>query len=185
MNELASTAQLRTAYVRWALITVPAILLLGLLSAGPSGSGYNNFWFDKLAKPAAMPPVWVFPFTWSVLYVLMGLSVASILNARGCSGRGLALSLFLVQLALNLAWSPAFFGMHRIMLALGLLIAGFCWAVLTTAMFWTIRRRAAWLMMPSLGWLLFAGAMNWQVHLLNPRGLALVPATGDTQIIIQ
>ena len=40
-------------------------------------------------------------------------------------------------------------------------------------------------MLPYLAWLVFAGVLNWQVHILNPNGLTLVPATGDTQIIIQ
>lgn len=185
MAELASRGQLRNAYVRWALVTVPSILLLGTISGKIANSGYGNPWFDALTKPALMPPGWVFGMVWSILYILMGLAVALILNARGAKGRGVALTLFLIQLALNLAWSPVFFAMHRIMLAFGLIVMIFLWAIATTLLFRRIRPLAALLMLPYLAWLLFAGVLNWQVHLLNPHGLTLVPLGGDAQIIIQ
>lgn len=185
MGEIASTGQLRVAYMRWALVTVPAILLLGLLSARLGDSGYGNVWFDRLTKPAIMPPGWAFPVAWSILYIMMGLAFAHVLSARGARGRGVAILLFLVQLALNLSWSPVFFAMHRIMLAFGLIVAIFLWAGAATILFWRIRRVAGLLMLPYLAWLLFAGLLNWQVHQLNPNGLTLVPIAGDTQIIIQ
>lgn len=185
MSEVASPRQLRTAWLRWALVTVPAVLLLGIVSGKIGDSGYSNIWFAQLAKPALMPPGWVFGFAWSTLYIMMGVAFAFILNARGAKGRGVAIALFLIQLALNLAWSPVFFAMHRIMLAFGLIVAIFLWAGLTTVVFWHIRRIAAVLMLPYLAWLLFAGYLNWEVHRLNPDGGALVPAQGHTQIIIE
>ena len=185
MGQIASAGQLRIAYMRWALVTVPAILLLGLLSAKIGDSGYGNVWFDRLAKPAMMPPGWVFPFAWSILYIMMGFALAMILNARAARGRGIAIMLFLVQLALNLAWSPVFFAMHRIMLAFGLIVAMLLWAGAATWLFWRIRRTAGLLMLPYLAWLIFAAMLNWQVHRLNPNGLTLVPSAGDTQIVIQ
>lgn len=185
MGEMASPGQLRTSFLRWALVTVPAILLLGLLSARIGDSGYGNLWFDRLIKPAIMPPGWVFPFAWSILYIMMGFALAIILNARGAKRRGIAIFLFLVQFALNLAWSPVFFAMHRIMLAFGLIIGIFLWATAAALLFWKIRRSAGLLLLPYLLWLIFAGVLNWQVHLLNPNGLTLVPVTGDTQIVIR
>ena len=185
MAEIASERQLRTAWLRWALVTVPAITLLGLLSSKLGDAGPGNLWFARLEKPAIMPPGWVFPFAWSILYTMMAVALAFILNARGAKGRGVAVLLFLVQLALNLAWSPVFFAMHRIMLGFGLILAILLWAGLATLMFWRIRRVAGLLMLPYLAWLAFAGVLNWQIHQRNPNGLTLVPATGDTQIIIQ
>src|SRR4051794_21753048 len=104
MMEIASRGQLRMAYARTALFTVPAILLLGTLSGRASGSGFANPWFDALAKPSFMPPGWAFPVAWTILYILLGLSLALVINARGAKGRGLAVAVFLVQLALNLSW---------------------------------------------------------------------------------
>ena len=185
MAELASPRQLRTAYLRWAIVTVPGILLLGMLSGRIANSGHGNPWFDALTKPALMPPGWAFGAAWSVLYILMGLAFAVVLNARGAKGRGIAIALFLVQLALNLAWSPVFFAMHRIMLAFGLIVAIALWAGLTTMMFWKIRRPAGLLMLPYLAWLVFAGMLNWQVHKLNPNGASVIQAAGGTTIVIQ
>ena len=173
------------AILRWAVVTVPAILLLGMVSAKIGNSGPGNLWFDRLAKPAIMPPGWVFPFAWSILYVMMGVALAMILAARGAQGRGIAIFLFIVQLALNMAWSPVFFALHRIMLAFGLIAAILLWASAASWMFWKIYRPAGVLMLPYLAWLVFAGLLNWQVHQLNPNGLALVPLAGNTQIIIQ
>jgi len=172
-------------WVRWSLLTVPTILLMGMLSGGLAGSGYGNPWFDLLRKPAIMPPAWVFPSAWSTLYVLMGIAVALVLGTRGGKKRSIAITLFLIQLALNLTWSPIFFAQHRIMLAFGIILAILFWAAMTTILFWRIRRVAGWLMLPYLAWLMFAGILNWQIHRLNPYGISLVPAGGNTQIIVQ
>jgi len=185
MSEMISPRKAGNAWLRYALVTVPAILLLGMLSGRIGDSGPGNFWYAQLAKPDLMPPGWAFGVAWSILYIMMGLALAFILNARGAKWRGVAIWLFLIQLALNLAWSPVFFAMHRIMLAFGLIIAIFLWASAATVAFWYIRRVAALLMLPYLAWLLFAGLLNWQIHELNPYGPALVPTSGDTQIIIQ
>ncbi|KKC27245.1 TspO/MBR family protein [Sphingomonas sp. SRS2] len=185
MAELASSRQLRTAYLRWAIIIVPGILLLGLLSGRLSNSGYGNPWFDALNKPAFMPPGWAFGMAWSILYILMGLALALILNARGAKGRSIAIALFLIQLGLNLAWSPVFFALHRIMLALGLIVAILLWGSVTTVAFWRIRPLAGLLMLPYLAWLIFASLLNWDVHRLNPNGFSVIQSPGGTTIVIQ
>jgi tryptophan-rich sensory protein len=184
MGEAASPERRRTATMRWALIVVPALLLLSLLSAklGPSADG--NPWFDRLTRPALMPPGWVFPAVASILHAMIGVAFAMVIGADGAKGRPVAALFFVVQLGLALAWPPVFFAMHRIMLALGLVLASLLWAAVATLIFWHIRRVAALLMLPWLGWLLLIGLLDWQVHRLNPNGLALVPSTGDTQIVI-
>ena len=118
MREIASKGQLRLAFVRWAVVTVPLIVLLGFFSARLAPSGDENPWFLQLAKPAMMPPGIAFPIAWTVLYVLMGLALAMIINARGSRLRGPALLAFVLQMAVNLAWSPVFFGMHLVVTAL-------------------------------------------------------------------
>ena len=185
MDETSSSRRQRNAYLRWAVLTVPPVLILGWVSGRIGDSGYGNIWFARLDKPAIMPPGWVFGFTWSILYIMMAAALAFILEARGAKGRGIAIALFVIQFALNLAWSPVFFALHKIMLAFGLIVAILLWAGITTILFWHIRRIAALLMIPYLAWLLFAGYLNWQIHLMNPWGPALVPSTGDTQIVVQ
>ena len=90
MSAIASRAQLRMSFLRYALVTVPLVLLLGLLSGRIANSGYGNPWFDALAKPEAMPPGWAFGAAWTTLYILLGLALALVLHARGARGRGKA-----------------------------------------------------------------------------------------------
>ena len=88
MTGIASKSQLRMSYLRFALFTVPLILLLGIVSGRASNSGYGNAWFDALVKPELMPPGATFAIAWTILYVLLGLAIAIILNARGARGEG-------------------------------------------------------------------------------------------------
>ena len=184
MMEIASRGQLRMAYARYALVTVPAILLLGTLSGKVSNSGYGNPWFDALAKPSFMPPGWAFPVAWSLLYILLGLSLAIILNARGAKGRGLAVGIFLVQLALNFAWSPLFFAAHKVSLALAVIVAIIVLTAISAWLFARIRRTAALLLLPYLAWLCFATALNYEIGRLNPDAEQLAPGTAGTQIAL-
>jgi tryptophan-rich sensory protein len=172
------------SYLRWALVTVPAVLLLGTLSGRASNSGYGNPWFDALAKPEAMPPGWVFGAAWTILYILMGLALAMILNARGARGRPLALALFFAQLVLNYSWSPIFFALHELRLALFVIAAMLVLSIAATVRFAKVRRTAALLMLPYLAWLCFAGYLNYRIIELNPDAEALVPQQGSADIAL-
>lgn len=168
MNVIASSGQLRASYIRWALLFVPAIILLGVLSAQIAGSGPDNPWFAALRKPEIYPPSWTFGVIWTILYALMGFAFALVVSARGARGRGAAVIAFVLQLVLNLAWSPVFFGEHQITWAL-ILIAVLDFAVLLTILlFWRIRAMAALLLVPYLAWILFATWLTWEFRVANP-----------------
>ncbi|GGZ01459.1 TspO/MBR family protein [Novosphingobium colocasiae] len=168
MNFLASPAQLRASLLRWSLVCVPLCLLLGFLSGKASVSGPDNPWFAALVKPAAYPPPLVFPLVWSTLYVMMGLALAMVIAARGARGRTVAAGAFAVQFALNLAWSPVFFGGHHI--TGGLIVIGLLDLALIATIFFfrRIRPLAAWLLVPYLVWVLFATYLNWAFLEANP-----------------
>jgi len=182
MTELATPGQLRMSYWRWALVTVPAIVLIGSLMGLLSNSGYDNRWFAALDRPATVPPGWVFGAVWTFLYVCLGLSLAMILHARGAKGRGFALLLFFVQLIANFAWSPLFFGQHQVTSALYLIIFMLMVTVATAFAFAPIRKAAAWLLVPYMAWLSFATILNYQIDQRNPDAETLVPAAASTQI---
>ena len=182
MNEIASPGQLRLAYLRWSLLTVPAIVLLGFLSGSLANSGYGNRWFDALEKPALMPPGWLFGVAWTILYILMGLALAIVLHARGAKGRGPAIVLFLVQLLMNLAWSPLFFRAHQVGSALMLILALIVIVAITIWLFGRIRRVAGLLLLPYLAWLAFASFLNYEIGRLNPDAETLVAPALSTQI---
>ena len=182
MNEIASPGQLRLAYLRWALVTVPVIVLLGFLSGQLANSGFGNRWFDALEKPALMPPGWAFGVAWTILYIAMALALAIVLHARGAKGRGTAIALFVVQFVLNLAWSPLFFRAHQVGSALVLILVLIVLVAITTWLFSRIRRVAGWLLLPYLATLAFASFLNFEINRLNPDAETLVAPALQTQI---
>ena len=153
---------------RIALLTSPLILLLGWASGWVSNSGYGNAWFDGLEKPFFMPPAWAFPVAWTILYLLMGVAVAMILALPPSRDRKSALVLFFVQLALNLAWSPIFFGLHDITLAKWVIFIMTALAALAAGRFMRLRKPAGLLLIPSLAWLVVATMLNSTIESLNP-----------------
>ena len=182
MAGIASKSQLRMSFLRYALVTVPVVLLLGTLSGQLAGAGYGNPWFDALAKPDFMPPGWAFGVAWTILYILLGLSLAMLLHARGARGRGRVLGLFLLQLASSFAWPPVFFAWHEVELAVTLVAA---MAVLTAALVLLaarIRPLAALLLVPYLAWLVFAAALTLEIARLNPGAGELAPPGASTDI---
>jgi len=184
MSQIASRGQLRMSFLRYALVTVPAILLLGTISGRASGSGYGNPWFDALIKPSIIPPSWVFGVAWTILYILLGLVLAMILHAHGARRR-LLVGLFIFQLALNFAWSPLFFAWHEVGWALALIVAMLAVTAALIVLLCRIRPAAAWLMMPYAAWLVFAGLLTWQVDTLNPDARDLVPGSVGTDIELE
>jgi tryptophan-rich sensory protein len=182
VNQIASQGQLRLAFLRWALVTIPAIEFLGLASGYLSNSGYGNRWFAVLDKPELTPPGWVFGTVWPLLYLCLALSLAIVIHARGARGRGLAIMLFVVQLLCNLAWSPLFFGAHEATLAFYLLLVILTLATITTILFGRVRALAAWLMLPYLCWLGFASGLAYDIDRMNPDAESLVPPAVRTQI---
>lgn len=169
MTALASRGQLHASVVRWALFTVPLVLLLGFLS-GQLGGDARSAWFQSLDKPAIFPPPVAFGIVWPILYVLMGIALALVCAAWGARWRGLAIALFVVQLLVNLAWSPVFFAAHDIRAAMIVIAVLDVLVLLTIVLFWRVRRLAAVLLLPYLGWIAFATLLNWQFLERNPDG---------------
>jgi len=182
LGEIASHSQLRWSFLRWAIVTVPFVLLLGMTLGRLVPSGDENLWYAALAKPVGTPPGWVFPVVWSSLYVMLGLALAMILNARGARGRALAVTLFMTQLVLNLSWTPVFFGAGKIQLALWIIIAMLVLSIAITFLFARIRKPAAWLMVPYMVWISYAACLTWGIGQLNPGAEGLAPSQPSTQI---
>ena len=126
-------------------------------------------WYAGLSKPWWTPPSWVFPVVWNALYVMMALSLWLLWDrsARG-NARSFAIGLFLAQLALNAAWSPVFFGLHMIGLALVIIAA--LDVVLVAAIYRSlpVNRAAGLLLVPYLLWIVYASSLNAGIVALNP-----------------
>lgn len=125
-------------------------------------------WYATLSKPSWTPPDWAFPLVWNVLYAMMGVSLWLLWDRAGdASGRRPAITLFLVQLALNAAWSPVFFALHQTRAALAIAVALAVAVAATILAAWHTHRVAAWLLVPYLAWVLYASALNAGIVALN------------------
>lgn len=140
------------------LVLVAAAAVLGAMAM-------PDAWYASLQKPSFNPPAWIFGPAWTLLYILMAVAAWRVFRVAGW---GPAIGLWLIQLAVNASWSPLFFGMHRIDLALLTIIALDILVIATIAVFFRKDRIAAWLMLPYLAWIAFATTLNAAIWQLNP-----------------
>ena len=165
---MATKVTERKVWWKYAIVTVPLVVIVGNIIGGLSNSGFGNPWFDAVQKPRFMPPGWVFGVAWGILYTMLGISLALVLAAPESPNRSRGLTMFFVQLALNFAWSPVFFGLGAIDAAFIVVIAMAAAACLAFSFFWRVERVAGLLLLPYLAWLCLATALNYEIGRLNP-----------------
>jgi tryptophan-rich sensory protein len=145
------------------------VLCLGIGALGASVVATSiDTWYADLAKPSFTPPNEVFGPVWTVLYVLMAVAGWRVWRAADRDTRRGPLTLFALQLALNLGWTVVFFGLQKIGAALATIVVLDVGVVVTTLAFRTIDRPAALLMLPYLAWVGFATVLNVVIWRLNP-----------------
>lgn len=126
-------------------------------------------WYLMLARPSFTPPDRVFGPVWTLLYLLMAIAVWRVGVEPSSPARTAAIALFVIQLALNLAWSWIFFHKHAIGAALAEIIVLWIAIGATTITFAQITSLAAWLMAPYWAWVSFASVLNGALWKLNSR----------------
>lgn len=147
--------------------------LLGWLALCFSAAIIGNWfppgaWYAQLDKPSWTPPAAVFGPVWTTLYFLMGVAAWLVWRQDGFSAEAtIALSLFLVQLALNAFWSIIFFGWQEPGIAFVELVVLWGAIVLTLIFFWRHNTLAGLLLVPYLLWTTFAGLLNFAIWQLN------------------
>lgn len=125
-------------------------------------------WYAALNKPSFNPPNWLFGPVWTVLYLMMGISLFIVwkedLKNKVVKS---AFIIFMIQLFLNTIWSIVFFGMHST--AGGLIIIALLWIMIliTILKFMKISRVAGILLIPYLLWVSFATLLNFSIFKLN------------------
>jgi benzodiazapine receptor len=125
--------------------------------------------YGQLVQPNWAPPSSVFGPVWTVLYALMGIAAWMVWRTGGFRANRSALTLFLVQLAVNALWSWLFFAWHRGALAFVDIVLLWLLIVATLVSFWRVRPLAGALLIPYLLWVSFATALNLSVWQLNPQ----------------
>jgi tryptophan-rich sensory protein len=125
-------------------------------------------WYAGLVKPSWTPPPVVFPIAWTLLYALMAVSFWRLWNSETrIRERTQAMTLFLIQLALNALWSPVFFGFHGTRTALVVIMALLVAIAATIRAAFRVDRLAAWLLVPYLLWVAYATTINIGVVAMN------------------
>ena len=149
------------------LLVFSLILCLG---AGAIGSLFTtpaiNTWYTTLNKPIFNPPNFIFAPVWTILYILMAISLYFVLISKA-KNKTLAVKLFLSQLILNILWSVLFFGLHNPLLAFLEIIILWISILLTIIYFYKISKNASYLLIPYLLWVSLAGVLNLSIVLLN------------------
>jgi tryptophan-rich sensory protein len=138
---------------------------------GAAASIQAGAFYSQLARPDWSPPPSVFGPVWTVLYALMGIAAWLVWRVGGFRAARSALTLFLVQLALNALWSWLFFGWHRGGLAFADIVVLWALIVTTLVAFWRIKPLAGVLLVPYLLWVSFAAALNYSMWQLNSQAL--------------
>jgi tryptophan-rich sensory protein len=174
MQTLASKGQLRASFVRWSLFLVPLTMLLGFVSGELGGA--DTPWFASLDKPAIFPPPALFGIVWSVLFAMIGFAGALVASAWGARGRALALGAFALHFVGPLAWTPVFFGLQEMRLALGILAYSVVSLAIVTWFYWRVRKWAGILLLPYLAWVGFATVLNYEFIAENPDGGSANPS---------
>ena len=154
-----------TGVKEWIGLVVSLVICFAVAGVGSLATTPNiPTWYATLNKPTWTPPNWLFGPVWTVLYAMMGVS-AWLVWKRG--GWSTALTLFAIQLALNLVWSFIFFGFHQ--MGLGFLEIILLWLAIaaTVLMFFQVAKVAAILLIPYLLWVSFAAALNFTIWRLN------------------
>jgi translocator protein len=148
---------------------VGLILWIGVsAAAGWFGSRFMpGEWYAELVEPGWTPPNAVFAPVWSTLYVLMGVAAWLVWRKAGFAGAPVALALFGGQLVLNALWSYLFFGAHQPGVAFVDIVALWLAILATTIGFWRVSAVAGVLLLPYLGWVGFASALNFELWRLN------------------
>ncbi len=124
-------------------------------------------WYATLAKPGWNPPNWLFGPVWSALYFGMAVAAWLVWRRGGFAATRLPLTLFGVQLALNVLWSCIFFGLEKPGLAFVEVLILWVAIAATMAVFWRRSTVAGILFVPYLAWVSFAAALNFVVWRLN------------------
>jgi tryptophan-rich sensory protein len=142
-----------------AVFTMPAV---------KPGKGLN--WYSLLITPPFNPPSWIFAPVWTILYALMGIA-GFIVWSKGFAQKKvkIALGIFFIQFVLNVLWSFIFFGKQNIGAAFVEII--FLWLAILASIvaFHRISRTAAWILVPYIIWVSFAGYLNYFIWQMNPN----------------
>jgi translocator protein len=149
-------------------IVALAGFIAGCFLAAMTGAFFRpGEWYERLKKPSWRPPNRLFAPVWTILYLMIAVSGWLVWRQAGFVGAALPLAVYALQLVLNAAWTPLFFGLHRPDLGFVDIVLVWLSIVAAIVLFVPISVAAAVLLVPYLVWVTFATALNFAVWRLN------------------
>jgi benzodiazapine receptor len=121
----------------------------------------NEEWYTNLKKSSLTPSNQIFPIVWTILYIMIALSGYKYISENSSDGYGI--TIFSIQIFLNVIWTYLFFTLRKTKLALADIVLLWITIVLTIKQFYKKSRLAAYLLMPYLAWVSFAGYLNYYI----------------------
>lgn len=122
--------------------------------------------YKDILLPSFAPPSWLFPIAWTILYTLMGISSYMIYESKS-KLRGLALTVYTIQLIVNFIWPLLFFNGRMFFVAFICLIILWLIVIWMVNLFNKVKSLAAYIQIPYIVWLTFAAYLNWNIYILN------------------
>jgi translocator protein len=160
----------RVTFVRrWLPLFAFVVLTYAVSAAGSLATASSvRSWYPELIKPSWTPPSMVFGPVWTLLYALVAVvGWRSWLRRESSPGARSLPGWWLLQLGLNAAWSPAFFGLQNPLAGLWVIVPLWLTLVLMQVKLLRYDRASAWLWLPYLLWVSFAMALNFAIWRLN------------------
>lgn len=160
-----------TKEIKKLLINILIPLVIGFLSSQIAmmiSSIDTGTYYSQLIKPSFAPPSYIFPIVWSIIYVLMGIS-AYLVMQKGNNTQKVkdAMFYYWLQLALNFIWSILFFGLDLRFTSMVVIIMMIIVVIIMISKFYQIDKKAAYLNIPYLLWLVYAGILNYFIWIIN------------------
>ena len=138
-------------------------IISGLISATN-----NNSWLDSLQKPTWNPPGYLFGPVWTVLYLLMSISLWIVWKSNFNEKlKNQAALLFALQLFFNFWWSVLFFKFQSPLFAFIDIVFMIILILMSISSFSKFSKLAAWLLVPYISWVCFAALLNYKIMVLN------------------
>ncbi len=156
----------RIVYIKWKPLLLSLAVSLGAGGVSALITGNSMDVYKTLNRPPLSPPGIVFPFVWTILFILMGIA-AYLIYLSEDERLKKTLAIYVIKLFVNILWPPIFFRLQAFWFSFAWLILLWFFIIVTSVLFYRINKTAVYLMIPYLLWVTFAGYLNLGIALLN------------------
>lgn len=147
-------------------LSISLLISLGVGAASAFVTRNSMDIYKSIKLPPLSPPSIAFPIVWTILFILMGIA-AYLIYISNSKNKGSALKFYGIQLLLNFIWPIIFFNMRSYLFAFIWLILLILFILKTFTSFKAINKKAAYLLIPYILWIIFAGYLNIAIYFLN------------------